>query len=154
MTEKPTMTTDHRRLGMTSRPGFTLAEATLAMVLLSIAAAGILLPFAKGASVQAEGLHRTLGAVLANSLIEKIAATSFDSIVTTYNYAESEGQIKDAAGATMTDPMYANFSREVTCQYVYVPQQGTAAAPNFVLATVQVRYRGQDTVRISRLISQ
>jgi prepilin-type N-terminal cleavage/methylation domain-containing protein len=148
------MTTDRHGAATSCRRGFTLAEATLAMVLLSIAAAGILLPFASGASVQAEGLHRTLGAVLANSLIEQIAATAFDSIVGTYNYTESEGQIKDAADATMTDPMYANFSREVSCQYVYVPQQDTVTAPNFVLATVQVRYRGQDIVRISRLISR
>jgi len=134
--------------------GFTLAEATLAMVLLGVAAAGVLLPFAGGASVQAEGLHRTRGAVLANSLIEQVAATPFDSLIGTYNYTESEGQLKDAAGIVITDPMYANFSREVTCQYVYVPQQATAAAANFVLATVEVRYRGQILVTVNRLISE
>jgi prepilin-type N-terminal cleavage/methylation domain-containing protein len=148
------MTTDGHQPRTTFRRGFTLAEATLAMVLLGIAAAGVLLPFASGASVQAEGLHRTLGAVLANSLIEQVAATSFDAIVGTYNYTESEGQLKDAGGVIMTDSLYANFSRQVSCQYVRVPQQGTAAAANFVLATVQVRYRGQTIVTINRLMSQ
>lgn len=149
------MTTDRCKTGAARRRrGFTLVEATLAMVLIGIAAAGVLLPFASGASVQADGLHRTLGAVLASSLIEKIAATPFDSIVGTYNYTESQGQLKDASGATITDSMYANFSREVSCQYVHVPQQGAAVEANFVLATVHVRYRGQSIVTINRLISE
>jgi prepilin-type N-terminal cleavage/methylation domain-containing protein len=136
------------------RRGFTLAEATLAMVLIGIAAAGVLLPFASGASIQAEGVHRTLAAVLANSLIEQIVATPFTSLVAGYNYTEADGQIKDAGGAILTDPMYAGFTREVTCQYVHVPQQDSDAAPTFALATVCVRYRGQTLVTVNRLISQ
>jgi len=139
-----------RRIGAR---GFTLAEATLAMVLLGIAAAGVLLPFASGASVQADGLHRTLGAVLANDLIEQIASTPFDQIVAAYNYAESPGQMKDASGTTLSNSMYANFSREVRCQYVHVPQQDDAVTANFVLATVEVAYRGLSIVTINRLIS-
>lgn len=151
---EPTVTTSRARRCLTGRRGFTLAEATLAMVLLGIAAAGVLLPYASGASVQAEGVHRTLGAVLANDLIEQVTASSFDLIVATYNYAETQGQLKDSSGTTLTDSMYANFSREVTSQYVRVPQQSDAVATTFVLATVNVFYQGRRVVTINRLISE
>jgi hypothetical protein len=131
-----------------------LAEATVAMMLLGIAAAGVLLPFASGASVQADGLLRTLGAILANDLIEQIAATPYDQMVATYNYTESQGQIKDASGAAFTEARYARFSRTVSCQYVYVPQQNDTVAANFILATVQVLYQGLEIVTINRLISE
>jgi hypothetical protein len=127
----------------------------LAMVILGMAAAGVLLPFVSGASVQAEGLHKTLGAGLANDLLERIVNTPFDRIVGTWHgYPEAQGQVKDASGTTFTDPIYANFSRDVCCQYIYVPQQGDMVAPNFILATVRVSYRGQEMATIHRLISK
>jgi len=127
----------------------------LAMVILSMAAAGVLLPFVSGASVQAEGLHKTLAAGLANDLLERVIRTPFEQIAATWDgYKELQGQVKDASGATFTDPIYANFSRDVSCYYVYVPQQGGLVAPNFVLATVRVWYRGQQTATIDRLISK
>ncbi len=148
------MTIDRRKRGRIRQGGFTLAEATLAMVLLGIAAAGVLLPFASGASVQADGVRRTLGAVLANDLIEQVTATSFDQIVATYNYTESQGQLKDSSGTTLTDAIYAKYGREVSCQYVHVPQQDDAVAASFILATVHVYYQGLDIVTINRLISE
>jgi prepilin-type N-terminal cleavage/methylation domain-containing protein len=147
-----TIDRDRRQRGM--RRGFTLAEATLAMVLLGIAAAGVLLPYAAGATAQAEGVHRTLGAVLANDLIEQVTACPFGSMVATYNYAETQGQLKDSSGTTLTDSMYANFSREVTSQYVRVPQQSDAVGTTFVLATVNVFYKGRRVVTINRLVSE
>ena len=148
------MPTDRDQRRRRGNGGFTLAEATVAMVLLGIAAAGVLLPYASGASVQAEGGHRTLGAVLANALIEQINATAYESIVATYNYTEAQGQLKDASGTTLTDAMYANFSREVTSQYVRVPQQSDALATTFILATVNVFYQGRSVATINRLISE
>jgi type II secretory pathway pseudopilin PulG len=50
--------------------GYTLAEAMLAVVIVGAAASGVLLPFAGGAAVRAEGQHRTLAAKLADDLIE------------------------------------------------------------------------------------
>jgi hypothetical protein len=124
------------------------------MVILGMAAAGVLLPFADGASVQAEGLHRSLAAGLANDLLERIITTPFDQLVGKYNYAEPQGQVKDASGTTFTDPIYANYSRDVCCDYIYVPQQGGMAAPNFALATVRVYYRGEQIAAVDRLISR
>lgn len=141
------MTTDRTRRTIAVRPGFTLAEATLAMVLLGIAAAGVLLPFSGGAAAQAEGARRTLGAILANDLIERIAATPFDRIVETYNdWDEAQGQIQ-IADATPDDSRYAPFSREATC--AWDPTQDF-----FILTTVTVRYQGRPVATIQRLISR
>lgn len=149
------MTSDAKTKHRPCRGGFTLAEATLAMVVLSMAAAGVLLPFADGASVQAEGLHRSLAASLANDLLEQVINTPFDQVAMDWHgYTEDQGQIKDASGTTFRDPIYANYSRDASCQYVYVPQQGGMAAPNFALASVRVYYRGEQIAAVHRLISR
>jgi hypothetical protein len=127
----------------------------MALVLLGIAAAGVLLPFGGGAAVQAEGWHRTLGAKLANDLLERIVSTPFDDIGTRWNgYAESEGQVKDAADVTFTDPVYGNFSRSVSCDYVRVWPQQWFSPVCFVVVNVQVCYQDRPVAVIDRLISK
>jgi prepilin-type N-terminal cleavage/methylation domain-containing protein len=141
------MTIDRRQRPRRARAGFTLAEAMLAMVILSVATAGVLLPAVSGASVQAEGLHRTLGAVLAHGLIEQVVSMPFDEIVAdldAYNYTE---QLKDASEDIFRDPMYANYSRELTC--TWDPDQDF-----FILVKVRVFYSGQELVSVNRLISK
>ena len=136
--------------------GFTLAEAMIAMVILSMAAAGVLLPFSSGAAVQAEGMRSTLAAKLAGDLIEQIINTPFNQIVSNYNYSEPEGQVKDAAGEVLTDPSYKNFSREVTSQYVDVPVSVDKFSDGvgFILITVRVNYSGRSIAVVNRLISE
>ena len=139
------------------RRGFTLAEAMMAVVVLSVAAAGVLLPFSSGANVRAEGLRRTLGARLASDLIEQIVNTSFDQIITNYgHYSEVQGQIKDAAGVVFTDPAYTNFSRSAECVYADVPVSETEFSNNvdFILVTVEVNYSGRPIASLNRLISR
>jgi prepilin-type N-terminal cleavage/methylation domain-containing protein len=116
----------------TGQGGFTLIEAMLAVVVLAIAAAGVLIPFASGATVQADGIHRTIAAQLAGDLLEQIVSKPFSQVpgplndILDYNgYTETKGQIKDAAGNVLTDSAYANFSRGVSCAYVKVAQQQT-----------------------------
>lgn len=138
-----------------TRRGFTLAEAVLATVVLGVAAAGVLLPFASGARVRAEGMRRTLAAKLASDLMAVIVQTPFDDIVSSYDeYAESQGQVKDAAGTVFADPAYANFSRDVSCDYVYVPQQEGVGQPTFVRVTVRVYYNGKELVAMNRLVCE
>ena len=85
--------------------GFSLAEAMMATVVLSIAAAGVLLPFTGGAAVRAEGRRSTLASKLAADLVEQIIRTDFEQIVTAYDgYAEAQGHVKDAGGVVFTDP--------------------------------------------------
>lgn len=143
-----------RKTRRKNRGGFSLAEAMMATVVLSIAAAGVLLPFTSGAVVRAEGQRRTLAAKLASDLMEQIINSPFKQIVSTYDgYAEPEGQLKDAGGAIFTDSNYAFFGRNVSCEYVYVPQESGTGEPEFILITVRVYYRGGEIAVISRLIS-
>jgi len=138
------------------KPGFTLAEAMIAMVVLGMAAAGVLLPFSSGASVQAEGLRSTLAAKLASDLIEQVINTQFNQIVSNYNYTESQGQVKDAQGNDFTDPAYSNFSRTVTTQYVNVPiSDGVFSTDTgYILVTVEVFYNDRPLATLNRLICE
>ena len=148
----------HRHAG-----GFTLAEATLALVLLGMAAAGVLLPFVGGATAQAEGMRRTLAAKLAGDLMERIASTPYERIIKDAGepwdgwdgYTEAQGQVKDASGTVFADPIYAKFSREAHCNYVYVPQQEDEEPPCFfIFASVRVKYDGAEIAALHRVISR
>ena len=135
--------------------GFTLAEAMIAVVVLTVASASLIVPFSTGAAVQAEGNHRTLAAKLACDMVEQIMKTDFDQIVATHNgYAETKGHVKNAAGIEFTNPLYANYSRSATCEYVYTPQQSGIAGTEFVLIKVSVSYNDIELANVTRLISR
>jgi prepilin-type N-terminal cleavage/methylation domain-containing protein len=162
----------------TVRRGFTLAEAMMAVFVLGIAAASVLLPFMSGAAVRAEGVNRTLAARLASDLMEKILLlpfhdtgggatlgpesgesdpTKYDSINDYHGYAEPQGQVKDATGAVFTDSAYANFSRNVTCEYHAMspqPEPGSLDECDFISITVNVSYSGRQMATIVRLVSE
>jgi len=158
--------------------GFTLAEAMMATVVLGIAAAGVLLPFTTGAKVRAEGMRRTLGAKLASDLMEQIISkpfhdpdgspydynlgpdagetmfADFDNLDDFDGYSEAQGQVKDATGTVFTGSNYTNFSRDVSCQYVYMPQESGAVVPKFIRVTVRVYYSGKEIANINRLVGE
>ncbi|MBW8002119.1 MAG: prepilin-type N-terminal cleavage/methylation domain-containing protein [Planctomycetes bacterium] len=135
------------------RNGFTLIEALMALVILTMAVAGILLPFVSGATVRSVGNRRTLAAKLSTDLMEDIVNTSFSSIVATYNgYSEAQGAVKDLNGVVFTDTAYANFSRSATCTLVYVDQQPGTDPAIFITAIVSVSYLGQEIASVTRLI--
>jgi type II secretory pathway pseudopilin PulG len=140
---------------MKNAKAFTLAEAMMATVVLGIAAAGVLLPFTSGAAVRAEGMRRTLGAKLASDLMQEIVNTPFNQIVAGYAaFSEAQGQVKDAGGVVFTDSNYAMFSRDSTCDYVYVPQESGTGVTKFILITVRVYYSGKEIAIINRLVSE
>ncbi len=131
----------------------SLAEAMMATVVLGIAAAGALLPFTSGAAVRAEGMRRTLGAKLAGDLMEESISAPFDQILPGYDgYAEPQGQVKDVSGTAFTDLNYANFSRNVSCEYVRAPQESETGELKFIRVTVRVYYSGKQIAIINRLI--
>ena len=137
------------------RRGFTLVEAMMATVVLSIAAVGVLLPFTSGAAVQAEGMRRTLGAKLASDLMQEIVNTPFNQIVADYGtFSEAQSQVKDAGGVVFTDSNYAMLSRNSMCNYVYVPQENGTGVTKFILVTVRVYYSGKEIAIINRLVSE
>lgn len=168
------MTTNGRTHYCTSRRGFTLAEAMMAVVVLGIAASSVLLPFISGAAVRAEGINRTLAARLASDLMEQIlrlpfhdphgtnyspgpdagetGPANFDNIDDYHDYFEAQGQVKDVTGA-----VYTNFSRNVTCEYHAMspqPVPGSLEECNFISVTVQVNYSGKQMATIVRLVSE
>ena len=127
----------------------------MATVVLAIAAAGLLLPFTSGLAVRAEGQHKTLASKLAADLMERIVNTPFDDIVINYNYSEAQGQVEeDASGTIFSDPAYAGFSRDASCDYFYMPQEAETTDAEFVLAAVRVYYKGREVAVIKRLISE
>ena len=135
--------------------GFSLAEAMMAVVVLGIAATAVLLPFTSGLAVRAEGMNRTLSAILVSDLMERIANTPFEQIVDSYDgYTEPQGMMKDFNGDVYEDSKYDNFSRDVSCSYVYVPQESEAEEPKFILVVVRVYYSGKQIAIINRLISE
>lgn len=144
-----------KKCGCKSKAGFSLAEAMIAIAVLGIATAGVLLPFTSGAAVRAEGMRRTLAAKLAADLTEQIINTEFEQIVDDFDgYTESQGQVKDSSGAVFTNPIYANFSRDATCEYVYVPQESEVGELKFIHTTVRVYYDGKEMAAVSRLITR
>lgn len=137
------------------KKGFTLTEALMAMVVLAIAAAGLIIPFSSAAAVQSEGTNRTLGAKLAGDLLERIITADFDQIVAAYNgYSESEGHVEDSGGSIISDSTYAKFSRTAACEYIYVPGQAGIVSPNFIKITVRVYYDGREVAELVRLKSK
>jgi len=126
----------------------------MAVVILGIAAAGVLLPFSSGAMVQAEGVRMTIAAKMASDLMEQIVQTPFEDIVSSYNYAEPQGQMKDAGGTVFSEPTYANYSREASCQKVYVPQESGTTEAVLIHAEVRVYYSGKPVAVINRLIGK
>ena len=133
----------------TKHSGFTLIEATGAMLLLAMAAAGILLPFANAVSVQAEGARQTLAANLASELMEIVLMSEPNDIIATFDeYAEVKGAMLDTKGDLLTDSIYTGFSRSVACQAVAVK-----LVP-LVKITVSVAYEGNEMSRLTTLAGQ
>lgn len=118
----------------------------MAMVLLAIAAAGVLLPFTGAANQHVQGGRQTLAADLASELMEKILAADFDSLVSTYNgYTESKNNLLDAAGQKHTGLAYEGLSRYAICQ------SSTAASVELITVTVVVLYNGLEITRLTTL---
>ena len=135
--------------------GFTLIEAMLSAVILSIAAAGILLPFTSGAMARVEGGRRVLAAKLCSDLTEQIINTPFEDIVGTYDgNIEAQGQVENASGVVFSDTIYARYSRAVSCEYVYVSQESGTGQSKFVLVTVRVYYDGNEMAVVRRLVGK
>ncbi len=131
-----------------NRKAFTLVEAMLAMVVLAIAASGVLLPFAAGASAQMEGARRTLATKLASDRLEEIVSTDYEDVITYAGQFEPEGFMTDANGNFLDDPIYSDFRRSVTCD------PATLANVNLMWVTVTVYYKSEETVTLTTLVER
>ena len=143
------------RLIGNNRRGFSLAECMMAMVVLSVAATGVLIPFSSAASVHAAGMRKTLASKVASDLVEEICATDYDSIIGTWDaYSESEGHIKLTGGASeFTDDAYKYFSRSASCSTASIGS-GDDSTTLGIWVVVSVDYHGNEIVKMSTLVSE
>ncbi|MFB3891501.1 MAG: hypothetical protein ACE15C_05700 [Phycisphaerae bacterium] len=151
---------------------FTLVEALVAAVILAMAVTAIILPFTSALQSQATDAKRTLAVSLAQEMMEEVIAKPFSdsagvktpgfeagenrwncNCIDDYDgYTEEDGQIRSFDGQVLSDPEAAGLSRHVACAYVYVSGQDTGQPSTFIRVTVEVRYKGQPLVTLSRLV--
>ncbi len=121
----------------------------MALVLLSIAVAGLLLPFASSAAVQDEGVKRTLAVKLASDLMEDIVNTDFNTIIANYgSFTENGGT------GNLANNMYTGYSRAAVCEYIYTAEQDGLDTPNFIRIKTLAYYNGAKMAEIVRLKSK
>ncbi len=130
------------------RKGFTLAEALMAMVIVSMAAASVLMPYTAGASAQKEGVKRAIAAKLAADILEEVRLANFDVLAAGYSSTEAAGSITDSSGQVYSDSVYQNLSRELDCRLA--PLLGA----DLVIATSTVREDGVEIAKVSMLITR
>lgn len=129
--------------------GFTMIEATIAMVILAVAAAGILLPFGAAAATQDEALKQFMAANLGTELMEKVLFTEPNDIITTWDgHVEGQGAMCDAAKVVYSDLIYNKFSRSVQC----IP--AVTASVNMVVVNVYVYYDGREMTRLMTMVKE
>jgi prepilin-type N-terminal cleavage/methylation domain-containing protein len=127
--------------------GFTLLEATFAMVILAVAASGIFLSFATAASLQSEAHHRVLASRLAADMIETISAASFDQIAANYPVGYSQ----TAAEMGNTGDVYTNYHCAVVANNMVEINDGGQTV-NLIEVTVAAYYRNGEITRVTTLI--
>lgn len=158
-----------------SESGFTLLEALLAAVILAAGVAAITLPFAAGARNEQIDARRTIAVGLAEEIIETILTlpfededpayarnlgpdpgeydrSLFDNIDDYHEYIESEGEITSVDGQAFDDLSATGLSRQVSTEYIYISGQSMIDPPSFIRVTVEVLYKQQPVVTLTRLI--
>ena len=159
---------------MNSRRAFTLIEALLAAVILAMAIMAITMPFTVGAQNEQEDARRSLAVSLAQEMMEEILSkpfedpdghtytcgpdpgepwrSKFDNIDDYDGYTEASGNITSFDGEVVTTSASLDLTRHVTATYVYVSGQDTLEDPCFIRVVVEVRYRGNPVVTLTRLV--
>lgn len=129
------------------RKGFTLIEATMAMVLLSVVTAAVIMPFSAGAAMNMEGAQRTIAAKLATDFLEEIQKVGFDFIETYDGLPDGGNLFYDGDWVQIfTDPVYTRYMRIPNVESVIVGGQ------ELYWVTVQIRYDNITVLEMSRLI--
>jgi len=156
-----------------SKKGFTLTEALLAAVVLSMAITGIVMPFTAGAQNEQNDARGTLAVALGQEMMEEILAkpfrdpqgssgpgpepgentrNRFDNIDDYDGYSEFDGELVGFNGTAIDGPAAVGLSRHVTAAYVYVAGQDTSGDATFIRIKVEVKYRNQPVVTLTRLV--
>lgn len=144
-----------------NRKGFTLIEAVTSIVILAVAACGVLLPFSSAAAVHVEGSRRTTAAKLASGLLEEITVSLENTSAADYedamdlwdSFSESEGHVTKAwRDGTYSGEVYKYFSRQVDCQEASLGSERNVTVLG-AWVTVTVRYDGREMATLKTLVS-
>jgi len=154
--------------GGNSPSGVTLLEALLAAVVLAMAAAAVIMPYAAGAQATLHDARQAVAVNLAQDIMEEILAKAFrdpdgdesaESRRSTWDdmddydgYEEPAGQIRSFDNVLADDPAGDGLSRHVSVQAVYVAGQDMGDPPTFLRVTVQIKHDGQTVTTLSRLV--
>lgn len=161
----------------TFRKGMTLFEGLLASAILAMAALSLLMPFTAAAQNQSIDARRTTAAALAQELMEEIISKPFDdpdgtsypgpeygeslrkyfdNIDDYHGYSDGLDQqiasVVSMDGRSLDSTSVVGLSRHVTVDYVYLGGQDMSVAASFVRAKVEVKYRGDSLVVLTRLV--
>jgi prepilin-type N-terminal cleavage/methylation domain-containing protein len=137
----------HRLKGVRIRGGFTLIEATMAMVILAVAASGIFMSFAAAASVQSEAHRRILASRLACDMVENIAAAPYAQIGANFPVGFSQ----TATEMGNTGDAYTHFSCVVVTNSPVVVSDGGQTV-HLIQVTVAALYSGTEVTRVTTLV--
>jgi prepilin-type N-terminal cleavage/methylation domain-containing protein len=137
----------HKTKLVQTRRGFTLLEATFAMVILAVAASGIFLSFATAATLQDEAQRRVLASRLAADMIETIAAADYDQIQIDY----PAGYSQTASEMGNTSDVYANYRCNVIANASVEVNDGGQMV-NLIKVTVAAYCKDMEMTRVTTLI--
>lgn len=156
------------RLKQLVRKGLTLLESLLAAVILAMVVAAITLPFAAGAESTLQEARQTLAVNLAQDLMEEIlakpvsdpqggpnvveASRSLWDDMQDYAQLDEVNSIVSLDGTAVTDPSSTGLTRHAKVALHRLSGQNAAEATCFLLVTVEVRYKNQSIVTLSRLV--
>lgn len=127
--------------------GFTLLEATIAMVILAVAASGVFLSFTAAASVQAEAHRRILASRLAADMVEIIAAEDFNQIASSFPVGSSQS----AEEMGNTGRMYTDYTCTIIANRSVEVNDGGRMV-SLIEVTVAAYYKNIEITQITTLI--
>ena len=156
-----------------SRHGFTLLEGLLAAVVLAIAVVGILSPLTAASQQSSVSQQGSLGAMLAQQLVEEIASkpfadpsdgstrlgpgwgetsrAQFDNVGDYHGYHDTTTGLTFAAGTAVNFDSDVVYTRSVSVEYRSTPTGTATSQGDFALVTVTVS-SDHSLVQASRLM--
>jgi len=143
-----------------NRRGFTLAEGMIALVVLTVAAGGVLMPYSSGASLHVEGSRRTMASKLAADLVEEITASLEQVDDSDYKtalnfwdgFTEDEGEVTKVWGyGSYSGEVYEYFSRSAVCKEAVIGSDRNLTSLG-VWVTVTVCYDSREMSTLKTLV--
>lgn len=148
------------------RDGFTLVEAMLACVILTLAISAIVVPYASGAQNDESCARKAVAAGVAQQLMDEILAKPFrdpdngqihigldgESGRANFDDIGDYGGYTQAAGTITSDPVAAPMSLSVSEAFVTVNGEGGGEGNLFIRVTITVMRGSETLATLTRLV--